>query len=86
MLQSHVQRLSHALGNWELDNTLFPGLVEQDQGQQIIDQAFPPSSVTDNNPFVPTATLVTAFQPLWEEGLHHDNSNHLLGTVIPTIA
>lgn len=86
MLQSHVERLVHASGDWELDNTSFPASVEQDQEQLNGDQALALSDGAERNPFAPISTLFDASQPLWNEDLQgaiwaHHNSNQQLETV-----
>ncbi|KAK6138142.1 hypothetical protein DH2020_028122 [Rehmannia glutinosa] len=87
VLQSHAERLGHASGEWELDNTSsFPALIEQDQEELNGDQTLALSDGAERNPFATSSNLFAAAQPpLWDEELlgeswSHRNSNLQLET------
>ncbi|KAK6144312.1 hypothetical protein DH2020_021132 [Rehmannia glutinosa] len=86
VLQSHAERLGHASGDWELDNTSSFPLLEQDQEELNGDQTLALSDGAERNPFATSSTLFAAAQPpLWDEELlgerwSHRNSNLQLET------
>ncbi|KAK6144289.1 hypothetical protein DH2020_021109 [Rehmannia glutinosa] len=64
VLQSHAERLGHASGEWELDNTSsFPALIEQDQEELNGDQTLALSDGAERNPFATSSNLFAAAQP-----------------------
>lgn len=78
MLQSHMERLGHVSGDWEMDNmSSFPALVEQDEDRLNGDQDLSLSNAAERNPIgVASSTHFASSQPPWDEQFQRASWTH----------
>lgn len=73
LIQSYVERQSHAPIDWEMHGTSVAASAEQDLEQQNGDQTEGQGDAVESLPLAIPSPPIPPVQPLWDHAPHHDN-------------
>ncbi|KAJ0021443.1 hypothetical protein Pint_32034 [Pistacia integerrima] len=73
LIQSYVERQSHAPIDWEMHETSAAASAEQDLEQQSVDQTEGQGDAVETPTLAIPSPPIAPVQPLWDHASHHDN-------------